>query len=197
MKKVSWSYLFTTWAILLVIGFVIGMGFIAVGPVLFENFAIGFVPEGIVFSILVFLMLMFAWAMSIFNSNVSKKMKKFMDKMSMEANFKNYSTFDSSNGIIRIDGDDGRVAYVSKLNPKQFQVVNAKDFTDIKSSYNKDPLGGTRYVYFSFKYNGKTFKIPTFTADSTYSLKSSEVLTGISKADMYAELLKNVSKGEK
>lgn len=195
MKKVNWGYVFVTWAILLVVSFVIGMGFVAVGPMFRENFALTLVPGGIGMSIFVFVVVMLCWLMSAVNGSPSKAMKKFMDEKSKEANFKEYSTFSSSAGIIRIDGEDGRIAYVAKLNPKEFQVVNAKDVTDIKSDYNKDPLGGTRYVYFSFKYNGKQFKIPTFTAESTYSLKSSEVLEGISKADMFAEILKKAAQG--
>lgn len=195
MKKVNWSYVLVNWAILLVLSVVIAMGFITYGTLQIDDFALSYLPEGVIFSIVIFVIMLICWALSAFNGSPSKKMEKFMDEKSGEANFKEYSTFSSSAGIVRIDGEDGRVAYVAKLNPKEFQVVDAKDLTDIKSDYNKDPLGGTRYVYFSFKYKGKDFKIPTFTAESTYSLKSSEVLEGISKADMFADILKKAANG--
>lgn len=194
MKKVNWSYVLKCWVILLVLSLVCGMGLIFVGKARLETFAFDYVPGGIILGLFVFFVFMICWLLSSVNGSPSKSMEKFMDAKSKEAGFKEYSTFHSSAGIVRIDGVDGRVAYVAKLNPKEFQVVNAKDLTDIKSDYNKDPLGGTRYVYFSFSYNGKTLKVPTFTAESTYSMKSSEVLEGISKADMFAEILKNAAK---
>lgn len=71
------------------------------------------------------------------------------------------------------------------------QMVEAKELTDIESSYKKAPLGGTSYVYFAFKYNNKKVVIPTFTASNVYSLQSPAVLEGISKADAFCDLLKN------
>lgn len=195
MKKVSWSYILKSWAILLIISIGLGMGFIVQGKVRLETFY-DYFPGGVIAGIIIFVFMMICWAMSSFNGSPSKSMQKLMDAKSKEANFKDYSTFSSSTGIVRIDGEDGRVAFVAKLNPKEFQVVNAKDLTDIKSDYNKDPLGGTRYVYFSFKCDGVNFKVPTFTADTTYSLNSSQVLEGISKADMFADILKKAAKSE-
>ena len=89
----------------------------------------------------------------------------------------------------RIDESAGRIAYVSYQNPYEFQMVSAKDITNIKSSYIKGPLGGTRYVYFEFYYNNKKVRIPTFTSRNIYSLKSQEVLEGISKADAFCDIL--------
>ena len=90
-----------------------------------------------------------------------------------------------------IDEETGKIGYVSYLNPKEFQLLSAANITDIKSSYVKGPLGGTSYVYFEFFYNKQKVRIPTFTSNNTYSLESSEVLEGISKADTFAEILTN------
>lgn len=49
----------------------------------------------------------------------------------------------------------------------------------------------TSYVYFEFYYNGKKTRIPTFTSSNTYSIQSSEVMEGISKADTFCDILKN------
>lgn len=70
-------------------------------------------------------------------------------------------------------------------------MVQAKELTNIKSSYTKAPLGGTQYVYFEFYVNNKRVRIPTFTASNVYSLQSQAVLEGISKADAFCALLTN------
>lgn len=125
--------------------------------------------------------------------------KKTMEKNSKKENFENSSTFvtDGSftiGAIVKIDENTGRVAYVSYWNPYEFQMVQAKELTDIKSSYKKAPLGGTQYVYFEFYYNNKRVRIPTFTASNVYSLQSKPVLEGISKADAFCNLLTNAQK---
>ena len=53
----------------------------------------------------------------------------------------------------------------------------------------KGPLGGATAVYFSFIYNGKKTKVHTFLSNQAYNLKSKEIMEGISKADMYVNLL--------
>lgn len=134
-----------------------------------------------------------------FTSFNEKIANKTMSKNMKEHNFQNYSTFYATDSILRIDSAAGKVAYVSKLNPFKFQLVPAKEMTDIKSDYRKEVLGGTRYVYFEFKLNKQKMRFPTFTASGqTYSLSHSKVVDGIAKADLYAELLtaaKNVAMG--
>lgn len=122
--------------------------------------------------------------------------KKTMEKNSKKENFENCSTFVTKGpftigAIVKIDESTGRVAYVSYWNPYEFQMVQAKDLTNIKSSYKKAPMGGTSYVYFEFYYNNKRVRIPTFTASNVYSLQSEAVLEGISKADAFCDLLTN------
>ena len=91
--------------------------------------------------------------------------------------------------VFRIDESSGRVAYVSAMNPFQFQMCHAKDLVDINSSYMKGPFGGTRYVYFTFCYKNKRIKIPTFTSRNMYSLGSSYVQEGLGKAQDICNLL--------
>uniref|UniRef100_UPI004057B608 hypothetical protein n=1 Tax=Acetatifactor sp. TaxID=1872090 RepID=UPI004057B608 len=118
------------------------------------------------------------------NNTIEKNIEKH--------NFQNCSTFTSSNAIIKIDQRTGRIAYVARQNPFEFQIVSANDIDRIKSDYVKGTFGGTNYVYFEFYYNNKRYRIPTFTSTrQMYSLKSAEVLEGISKADAYAEMLQN------
>lgn len=125
--------------------------------------------------------------------------KKTMEKNAKKENFEKGSTFvtDGSftiGAIVKIDETTGRVAYVSYWNPYEFQMVQAKELTKIKSSYKKAPLGGTSYVYFEFYCKNKRVRIPTFTASNVYSLKSQVVLEGISKADAFCDLLTNAQK---
>ncbi len=127
--------------------------------------------------------------------------KKTMEKHSKKENFERSSTFitDGSftvGAVVKIDENTGRVAYVSYWNPYEFQMVQAKELTNIKSSYIKAPLGGTQYVYFEFYYNNRRVRIPTFTASNVYSLQSEAVLEGISKADAFCDLLTNAQKVE-
>lgn len=125
--------------------------------------------------------------------------RKTMEKHSKKENFEKSSTFvtDGSftiGAIVKIDENTGRVAYVSNWNPYEFQIVQAKDLTNIKSSYIKAPLGGTQYVYFEFYYKNKRVRIPTFTSRYVFSLQSQAVLEGISKADAFCDLLTNAQK---
>ncbi len=125
--------------------------------------------------------------------------RKTMKKYSKKENFERCSTFitDGSftiGAIVKIDENSGRVAYVSYQNPYEFQMVQAKELTNIKSSYIKAPLGGTQYVYFEFYYNNKRVRIPTFTSSNVYSLQSQAVLEGISKADAFCDLIINAQK---
>lgn len=121
-----------------------------------------------------------------------KLVEKTIRKKMAEHNFENCSTFHGSGATIKIDQGTGRIAFVAKQNPFEFQVISAKDIDRIKSDYVKGALGGTNYVYFEFYYKGKRVRIPTFISRrQMYSMKSSEVLEGISKADAYAEILQN------
>lgn len=120
-----------------------------------------------------------------------RMVEKTLEKGSEEHNFRDYSTFYSSGATIRIEENTGKIAYVSNQNPFEFQVISAKDISHIRSSYMKGPLGGTSYVYFEFFYNKKRTRVPTFTSNQAYSMQSSEVLTAISKADAYCEILEN------
>lgn len=184
MKKVSGKYILTVLVILLVISAIIGFG------IAFFFDAKEPLSAGKMFCILVFFPLVFLYftAGSFITDHFADKT---MEKNSELANFQGYTTFYSAGATIRIEKGTGRIAYVSNMNPFQFQLVSAKDITDIKSDYIKGPLGGTSYVYFEFNYLGKKVRIPTFTSNNAYSLNSEEVLEGISKADRYAEILEN------
>lgn len=151
---------------------------LAVGPVFFMAVA--------------FVSLFIGWVSFLAGGGFKGAAKKTFKREMETQNFKETSTFTTYNGFLAIDGVDGRVGYVSTHNPKEFQIAKREEITDVKSDYVKGPLGGTTMVYFSFKYNGKRTKIPTFVSNQAHSLKSDRVLEAISKADAYANLLRRV-----
>ncbi|MBR6538022.1 MAG: hypothetical protein IKT67_12575 [Lachnospiraceae bacterium] len=183
MKKVNWKLLLLVAAGAVVLSFLLG----GLCALIFRSKTV-FIAVTIIAAV-GSLMYLF-----IFNIGTNAVTKRIMDKTiakNAEANgFGRCSTFTTHNAVIKINEQTGKIAYVCNLNPTEFQVISAKDITDIKSDYNKAPMGGTTNVYFQFVYKGTRICIPTFTAiHCVYSLQSGEVLEGISKADAYAELL--------
>lgn len=183
MKKINWKIIIFAAVALVLASLLAGgiCGLIFKNGIVFLTVTLcGFILGGV----LIFLS----------NIDINKFTRRIMDKTiaeNAEANgFYNCSTFTTHNAILKIDAEHGKIAYICNLNPTEFQVISAKNITDIKSDYQKAPLGGTAYVYFQFVYEGMRIRIPTFTAiHCVYSLQSAEVLEGISKADAYAELL--------
>lgn len=189
MKKVDIKFLIIAGVVLYALSVIIGLIIsIAMGGENHIGGAFNLAP------FLFFLLLLFACFSG--NSIVGKIAKKTLSSGAEKESMQNYSTFTNEGSftigsVICIDETTGKIGYVSYLNPKEFQLISAKEITDIKSSYIKGPLGGTSYVYFEFYYNKKKVRIPTFTSSNAYSLESSEVLEGISKADTFAEILTN------
>ena len=142
-------------------------------------------------SVIMFVFLLMFYVIVIGNIITDRMAEKTLEKGTQEHNFRNYSTFYSSGASIRIEENTGKIAYVSNQNPFEFQVISAKDISNIRSSYIKGPLGGTSYVYFEFFYNKKRTRVPTFTSNQAFSMNSTEVFTAISKADAYCEILEN------
>lgn len=125
--------------------------------------------------------------------------KRTMKKHSEEEGFgKPYIYTNKNTGtcgcILAIDESSGRVAYVSALNPFQFQMCHANDLTDLQSSYIKGPFGGTRYVYFTFCYKNKRIKIPTFTSRNMFSVGSSLVQDGLAKGQKICDMISRLQK---
>jgi len=181
MKKVSWKFVLAQVGVILLVSIILGV----ITGVNSVSFMSGFLPIAIL--ALIFLSLM--WFILLSDIMTDRLMSKTMERKSQELGFRNYSTFTSPNSIIRIEEETGRIAFVAAQNPFDLQVVTADQLSDIKTDYIRSPLGGTTYVYFQFRYLGKVVKVPTFTSRQVYSLKSSEVLEGLSKGDRYCEIL--------
>ena len=190
MKKIDAKYLLIWGVVLLALSYVIGL-ILCIATNGNPNPFAGAANTTLVFF---FFLLIFSFFFG--NNIVGKIAKKTLQAGIEKENMQNFSTFVNEGSftlgsVICIDEETGKIGYVSYLNPKEFQLLSAANITDIKSSYVKGPLGGTSYVYFEFFYNKQKVRIPTFTSNNTYSLESSEVLEGISKADTFAEILTN------
>ncbi len=183
MKKFSLKFFLVQSGIVLGICLLIGLiATIVSGEFVFATFMTTVVLSLVVIGIL------YCGLSSLFTDTL---VKKTIEKQAAQNGFVNYSRFRSNGAVLLIDEQAGRIAYVANQNPYEFQVISAKDIYDIKSSYKKGPLGGTGYVYFEFFCNNKRVRIPTFTSNQMYSLKSAYVLEGISKADTYCEILQS------
>lgn len=182
MKSVSVNFVLAQLGGILLVSIILGV-------IMGANSA-SFISGFLTIAVLAFIFLSLIWFIMLSEMLTDKIMEKTMDRESAELGFQNCSTFYASNSIIRIEEETGRIAYVAAQNPFHIQVAGADELSNIKTDYVRAPLGGTSYVYFQFKYNGKVTKVPTFTSShQVYSLKSSEVLEGISKGDKYCEIL--------
>ncbi len=127
--------------------------------------------------------------------------KKTMDKHLEEEGFVSTRTFynkeaTSCPSILVIDETHAKIAYVSGHNPTKFQVADAKDLTDVKSSYMEGPFGGTRYVYYQFRYKNKRTRIPTFTSRRMHFISATIVQKAIAKANHFRDSIEMLQKRE-
>lgn len=189
MKKTSMSYIFTFAGILLAIGAVVGVA----APLIISH-----TLNGSLFGVFFFLYLVVA-GIAIYplftkiSGHIAEKTLKKLDNMEFEAE----NTFYAGTSILSIDFNRGKLAYVSFFNPKELQIADASKVDKVKSGYVKGPLGGTTCVYFQFYYNNKKYRFATFASNRAYMIRSQEVQTAISKADMYSEMLENAAKARR
>lgn len=123
---------------------------------------------------------------------MEKSMKKkatALEAKFPEMGFTYQYKFTSKNGIFYIDAN-GRLGVVRKYNP-EFQLVDVTKITDIKTHDGRQFNGATNMVSCRFKVDGQKVTIPTFTTNARggFTMKSAQVLEGISKADKLCEML--------
>lgn len=193
MKRVNVGYIVKQVLCVIVIASVVSL---VAGGVLLRNFgSTTYVNLTMLFGLLEAVCLLFGligYALHLAWGGSNKKSKKTFEAGLEEYQFKEISRFNGSDSLLAIDGVDGRIAYVSNLNPLVFQCAELKDISDVRTDLFKGPLGGASAVWFSFIYKGKKTKVYTFLSNQAYSLKSKEVLEAISKADMYVDMLKKL-----
>lgn len=185
MKKVNWSKIGAIVGITLIVG--------VIASVIF-SFALSegtFNPNGMIMGLVIYIFIAAFVVSSITKSLFEKQADKTIESASEQGIYG--STFRSNSAYIRIDEEKQKVAYVSVYNPKELFILDPKQIRDIKADYIKGPLGGTSYVYFQFYYGKQKLRFPTFLSNQTHMIKSNEVQTGISKAETYRDILKQVS----
>ncbi|MDO4421893.1 MAG: hypothetical protein Q4C15_07625 [Eubacteriales bacterium] len=121
--------------------------------------------------------------------------KKTMMKGIKENNFGKTTTYVGGGwhrikSMICIDEETGRVAYTSALSPFKFQMVEAKELSKARSTYERGPLGGTRYVFFEFYYKNNRIRIPTlYSSKFTYFIASREVQEALATGENICKLI--------
>lgn len=115
--------------------------------------------------------------------------KKRMQAQMKADGFQYTSCFTSYNAVVAIDVKEGKLAVVGRYNPFQVQYLDASRITSAEVKDGRGVTGGTSLVSFVFCVDGMKFKIPTFSSNRCYNMKSNEVIRGIEKAEKQVELL--------
>lgn len=181
MKIINAKYFLAQVAVVAAVTFVVSL----VCAIFGWSFSGMFILVGFTLGIIVLMMNLWGSPLSKYLAN------KTIEKNAASQGFANCHTFNSLYGIIKINVEGGKFAVISYWNPTEFQVGNAAKIENIVSDYIKAPLGGTTGVYFQFMYEKTRIRCYTFAANrNPYSLQSAEVLEAQSKADTFADLLK-------
>ncbi|MDO5156312.1 MAG: hypothetical protein Q4D51_10135 [Eubacteriales bacterium] len=181
MKKVDVTQIIKEAAVILVISIVAAVALAKVSRNVVVGIVLGVFILGSILSLI--------WFAGIRISIYKKKIEKRMNEAIEKEHLGDCHMFYAYTSIVAISELTGKIAYINSFNPV-VQIIDAKDVTNVKSDYVKGPLGGTTQVYFQFAYNKVNMRIPTFMSNQAFSLTSEKVLTGISKADTYCEIIK-------
>ena len=129
---------------------------------------------------------MFAGKM-IFNGK-RKNMMRELERSGFTPNH----TFDSDGSTVVVDIEHGKLAMLFFWNPFQSYILPASRISKIWTDDGKTgmgPLAGSSRVSFLFTIDGVRIRVNTFTSNKRWRMDSDYILTGISKADMMAEVL--------
>ncbi len=120
------------------------------------------------------------------------KRKKLMRELE-QSGFQPNHTFDSDGCTVIVDIGHGKIAVLTFWNPFQSYVLPASRITKIWTDDGKTGAGfmaGSSRVSFLFIIDGIRVRVNTFTSNQRWRMDSDYILTGISKADMMVEVLK-------
>ena len=178
VKKINWLLM----VIHLVVGFGISAVLVLVGgsslPYEMADLMVGMAVFGVILSALSLLILG-----ALFYAVGKKQMA---DRL---AGFRYTSRFDSYNAVVAIDANKGKIGLLMRLNPFSVQILEASGIRSAEVSDGRGITGGTSLVSFRFCLDGMKFKIPTFSSNRCYNMKSNEVIEGIEKAEKQVEYL--------
>ena len=175
VKKINWLLM----VIHLVVGFGISAVLVLVGgsslPYEMADLMVGMAVFGVILSALSLLILG-----ALFYA---------VGKKQMAEGFRCTSRFDSYNAVVAIDANKGKIGLLMRLNPFSVQILEASGIRSAEVSDGRGITGGTSLVSFRFCLDGMKFKIPTFSSNRCYNMKSNEVIEGIEKAEKQVEYL--------
>lgn len=117
-----------------------------------------------------------------------KKMKAALKQKGFVAN----STFNGKSCHVIVDAQHGEIALLFFWNPFRCTVLPASRITKVwvdDGATGSGVLRGSSRVSFLFTLDGVTVRVNTFTSNKRWNMDSDYILTGISKADMMANVL--------
>ncbi len=120
------------------------------------------------------------------------KRKKLMRELE-QSGFQPNHTFDSDGCTVIVDIGHGKLALLSFWNPFQSYILPASRMGKIWTDDGKGGAGfmaGSSRVSFLFTIDDIRIRVNTFTSNQRWRMDSDYILTGISKADMMVEVLK-------
>lgn len=101
-------------------------------------------------------------------------------------------TFDAKNSYVAVDAQNGEIALLFFWNPFQSAVLPTSRIDKIwvdDGATGSGVMRGSSRVSFLFTLDGVTIRVNTFTSNKRWNMDSNYILTGISKADMMANVL--------
>lgn len=118
--------------------------------------------------------------------------KKALEKQLDQQGFTRNQTFYGSSQIVVVDIRKGKIALLFFWNPFEPFILSAdrvsKAWTD-DGAAGSGFLRGTSRVSFLFLIDGIKIRVNTFTSNQRWKMNDEHVLTGISKADMWVQVL--------
>ncbi|MDE6626443.1 MAG: hypothetical protein K2K56_08750 [Lachnospiraceae bacterium] len=139
-----------------------------------------FLPLGIVFSIMAWIIIAIMIAHGYFTLFFVKRTLKQADSLPYQFN----SSFRGRNGVLLIDVNKGVIGFISAYNPFEIQIFNASRVS------NAETIASTMTgVCFVFYLDEKKITMYTLLSNRAVSLKSQTGTEAISKADTFVDLL--------
>lgn len=127
-----------------------------------------------------------------------RQQKKMIAELKQEGFVVGY-TFDAKNNYISVDTQHGEIALLFFWNPFQHAVLPASRITKVwvdDGASGSGIMRGSSRVSFLFTLDGVTIRVNTFTSNKRWNMDSNYILTGISKADMMANVLEQARRIE-
>ncbi len=129
------------------------------------------------------------WGWKILYNKGKKRMEKELDSSGFVRNH----TFNGDGCTIVVDVVHGNIAVIFRMNPFETQRFPAKKIQKLWVDDGKSGAGfmtGSSRVSFMLMVDGIKIRVNTFISNQRWRMDSDHILTGISKADMMIEVIK-------